>query len=63
MKRKTIRLQCTVTPMIGIYLDELERRGTFGDTRSEVVRRVLCNGIMEALSGETIARLVREHKR
>lgn len=62
MKRKTVRLQCTVTPMIVVYIDELQRRGTFGDTRSEVVRRVLCNGIMEALSGETIQRLVKEHK-
>jgi hypothetical protein len=62
MKRKTIRVQCTVSPMIGVYLDELQQCGTFGDTRAEVVRRVLCSGIMEALSGETIARLCREHK-
>lgn len=58
MKRKSVRFQCTAGPMIELYIQELLRQGMFGDTRAEVVRRMMCNGIMEALSGETINRIV-----
>jgi hypothetical protein len=61
VKRKTVRFQCTAGPMIEVYIQELLSRGMFGDTRAEVVRRMMCNGIMEALPGETIQRLVKMH--
>jgi hypothetical protein len=61
MVRKTIRLSCTVPAMVGVYVDELLARGTFGNSRAEVVNRLICNGCMEALSGDTIRRLVEQH--
>lgn len=57
-QRKTIRFQCTTGPMIEIYIQELLAGGMHGDTRAEVVRRMMCNGIMAAIPGPRIQQLV-----
>lgn len=55
------RLSCSVSPLIIAYVDAIQRRGFHGDTRSEVVRRLLCDSIMDALPGETIQQIVAEY--
>lgn len=49
MKRKAVRLSCTVHGKVGAYIDWLLAQGMYGETRSAVVKRMLCNGIIEAL--------------
>lgn len=63
MGKKNVRLSCTVSPLIAAYVDELLRRGLYGSTRTEIVRRLLCAGLMESLSGETINRIVEQHRK
>lgn len=57
-------VSCEVGPMITVYIDYLLAEGMNGDTREEVIRSMLCRGIMESIPGPTIRQLVeREDKR
>jgi hypothetical protein len=47
--------------MIVVYLDYLLAEGMHGDTREDVVRRMVCDGILAAIPGPTIRQLVERH--
>lgn len=59
---KKVKLSLTCPPMFGVYLDTLLARGLHGNNRAEVVRTLLGRALRDSLDGDTIRRLVQEHK-
>lgn len=60
-KNKTARFQFTASPLIETYVQRLLRRGTFGDTRTEVIRRLVCEGLMNHLGGQEVQRMAEDY--
>lgn len=53
-KNKTMRFSCTASKQIDCYLRWLLDGGLHGNTRSEVVARMLCDGIAQHVPVEII---------
>lgn len=51
----TTRISISVTDQLGAYLDALARKGLHGATASEVAKRFVQNGIIEAIRSGDLA--------
>jgi hypothetical protein len=53
-KNKPMRFACTASKQIDMYLRWLLDSGLYGNTRSEVVARMLCDGIRQHVPPDVI---------
>ena len=53
MKRKTVSISFTPHPKVLRYIDTLLSTGLHGRSRSEVVKRLVCDGIVRRIGHPT----------